>query len=312
MKWYLGHFPTATSFLASGALITGEASPGYLPYPDVAYLVSKRLPGPRIVVVGRNPLERAWSSYRYNYVTPTIDLMKRGAFKEIPPGQPSDFYDDYLFPFEDMVISELAVLRKCVSPGGAAEVGALERYGNTSWGQLAINKRQKHGLPPLVDLDSFCYGGFVNSSVVRAQWAELVAKYPEKVVDQRNVHLKQSFIGRSLYTLPLEWWYALFPKRDIYFICTEELSDFSGMPLNELARFLGLPDHNFSSIVQGGAYNVGGHTGYDHEISWEVVKRDEEQGSEIPLSDSIRQEVIEFIKPFNERLFNLTGRRCNW
>jgi hypothetical protein len=29
MKWYLHHFPTAPSFLAAGALLTGEASPGY-------------------------------------------------------------------------------------------------------------------------------------------------------------------------------------------------------------------------------------------------------------------------------------------
>lgn len=28
MRWYLHHFPTATSFLAAGALLTGEASPG--------------------------------------------------------------------------------------------------------------------------------------------------------------------------------------------------------------------------------------------------------------------------------------------
>lgn len=30
MKWYLSNFPTAESFLSSGALMTGEASPGYL------------------------------------------------------------------------------------------------------------------------------------------------------------------------------------------------------------------------------------------------------------------------------------------
>jgi hypothetical protein len=83
------------------------------------------------------------------------------------------------------------------------------------------------------------------------QWAELVQQYPHKVIDQRNLHLKQSFIGRSLYVFPLEWYYALFPKKDIYFVCTEELSDMSGNPMTELALSLGLPSYNFSKVLQG-------------------------------------------------------------
>jgi hypothetical protein len=63
MKWYLQHFPTTTSFLSSGALMTGEASPGYLPYPDVAKLVHERLArsGVKIITIGRDPIERELS-----------------------------------------------------------------------------------------------------------------------------------------------------------------------------------------------------------------------------------------------------------
>jgi hypothetical protein len=43
LKWYFDHFPTTVSFLSNGALMTGEASPGYLPYPDVAYMVRNRM-----------------------------------------------------------------------------------------------------------------------------------------------------------------------------------------------------------------------------------------------------------------------------
>jgi hypothetical protein len=32
----------------------------------------------------------------------------------------------------------------------------------------------------------------------------------------------------------------------------------------------------------------------------------------IPLSDQVRQELEDFVRPYNERLFNLVGRRCNW
>merc|ERR1719203_1628053 len=50
LEWYYGHFPTIESFLGRGALMTGEASPGYMPYPGVVEAVVKRLSPP-----GRTP-----------------------------------------------------------------------------------------------------------------------------------------------------------------------------------------------------------------------------------------------------------------
>jgi len=139
-----------------------------------------------------------------------------------------------------------------------------------------------------------------------------------QIIDKNNLHLKQSFIGRGLYALPLEWWYIHFPKEEIFFMCTEELSDLSGAPMNNLGNFLGLPSFNFSEVVQGGAYNVGGHKGYDKETSW--VEIEEETNvtvatttqQDIPLSDDFLRELKAFILPYNERLFALTGRRCDW
>lgn len=91
-------------------------------------------------------------------------------------------------------------------------------------------------------------------------------------------------------------------------MCTEELSDLSGEPMNELGLFLGLPSHNFSTAVREGPYNVGGHRGYDKEISWDEVDINKHGN----LSADLKRELVEFIGPYNERLFNLTGRRCSW
>lgn len=315
MKWYLSHFPTTTSFLASGALMTGEASPGYLPYPDVAHKIRQRLKGPKIIAVGREPIDRAYSSYRYNYVTPTIEKMKNGKIKGVAKGRPESYYFDFLFSFEDMIKAELKVLRECFSPDGPGIVGAQKTFGDTAWARPEFERRANEDEPPLVDLDGFCYGEKVNSTVLRKQWSELQSKHPEKVIIDSNLHLVQSFIGRSLYTFPLEWWYALYPRQEIYFICTEELSDLSGAPLNELGQFLGLPSYNFSEIVTKGAYNVGGHRGYDKEISWEMISEESEKDAlnkVIPLSNETMDELRQFVKPYNERLFKLTGRRCKW
>lgn len=315
LEWYYRHFPTAKNFLASGALITGEASPGYLPYPAVAYRVAKRMPGPKIIAVGRNPLERSYSSYRYNYVTPTLDLMKSGKFKHIERGRTDEYYHQFLFSYEDLLRAELDVLRLCFAQDGAGVVGARKKWTMRESFRREFERRNTTGLPSLVDLEGFCYGKPVNRTVLRPQWADLVAQYPEKVFDPSTLHLVQSLIGRSLYTLPLEWWYAMFPASDIYFVCTEEMRDLSGNPMSELAGFLGLPEYNFSGIVSGGAYNVGGHRGYNKEMKWDSVKETRVEVNttrQEALPEAFREELLNFIRPFNERLFQLTGRRCNW
>ena len=317
MQWYLKHFPTATSFLASGALMTGEASPGYLPYPDVVGEVKRRLPEPKIIALGREPLDRAWSSYRYNYANPLLDKLRKGAMRGVKKSQPDETYRQYLFSFEDLVKAELTVLRECFAENGPGVVQARKKYENQPWARKEMKRRKKAGEPPMIDLDEFCYGGKVSETVPRKQWTDLVEQYPDKIIDVPNLHLVQSLIGRGLYTFPLEWWYAGFQKEQIYFMCTEELSDLSGTPLNDLGGFLGLPAHNFSSIVAKGAYNVGGHKGYDKEVSWETIQQESKPANvtspnEIPLSPEVRKEVDEFVRPINERLFALTGHRCDW
>ena len=240
--------------------------------------------------------------------------------------------------------AELSVLRQCLHPQhGAAIVQARETWGSQPWTTAEYIRRSNAGLGPMADLDGFCYGDedevVVNSTAPRLQWVELMAQNPTKVIINKDLHLVQSLLGRSIYTLPLEWWYAVFDQQDIYFMCTEELRDLSGAPLNALGSFLGLPSSfNFSIAVGEGAFNVAGHKGYDKEISWDEIEREEVaahnkqsittsgggggDGSEdnqqdassspIPLSPEFRQELEDFLRPYNERLYALTGKRCNW
>lgn len=291
-------------------------SPGYLPYPNVANLVYSRLPGVRIIMVGRNPIERMYSSYLYNYVAPMVEQMRKGRVHNVLRGHDNDeYYQQYLFSFQEMVVAELAQLQKCLhESNGTAISGAQKEWGKYAWVQAEISRRQEAGLPRLADVDGHCYGNRrVSSKVLRAQWTDLQAAHPEKVILDRNTHLTQSIIGRSLYVLPLEWWYARMGSQAIFFVCTEELSDMSGEGVARVANFLGLPAFNFSSTISKGAFNVGGHRGYDTEVSWDVIANSSHHASvqtEIPLSDEVLQQVKDFLQPYNERLFQLTGRRC--
>lgn len=296
--------------------MTGEASPGYLPYPNVAALVRRQMSGTRIICVGRNPLDRAYSSYRYNYVNPGIDALKKGKGHSlsIKRNQDDEYYHDFLYSFEDMMRAELETLKKCLAPGGVGETMTREKWADKQWAKDEYASRRESSSEALIDLDGTCYGDFVSKNVPRAQWANLVEEKPGKFLNVPNLHLSQAMIGRSLYVYPLEWWYALMPTEQVYFLCTEEMKNKTGEPINEVAQFLGLPSFNFSTVVSEGMYNVGGHKGYDKVTTWETVEQEEEAASqktmEIPISDEFRQEFMEFMKPHNERLFALVGRRC--
>lgn len=165
-------------------------------------------------------------------------------------------------------------------------------------------------MPPLIDLDQVCYGNQVNKTVLRQQWASLQMENPLKYIPSRQAFLIQSLIGRSLYTLPLEWYYIKFDKNDLIFMCTEDLNNATA--LLELSRQLGLPDYDFTDTISQGAFNVGGHRGYDEATNWTEVQEEKVDETDIPLSDELRQELEEFLEPLNERLFALVGKRCDW
>ena len=60
--WYLRHFPAP---VGGGKFITGEASPYYLFHPLVPERVGGLLPRVKLIVLLRNPAERAWSHYHH-------------------------------------------------------------------------------------------------------------------------------------------------------------------------------------------------------------------------------------------------------
>ena len=64
MNWYLCHFPIVGK--ASSNVITGEASPYYIFHPQVARRLKDNLPEIKLIVLLRNPTERAISHYFHN------------------------------------------------------------------------------------------------------------------------------------------------------------------------------------------------------------------------------------------------------
>lgn len=338
--------------------MTGEASPGYMPYPFVIQLLVQRLSPtdepdnpsadkletymddikslPKIISVVRDPIERAVSSYKYNYIVPALTKLKRGqgmtaSGKPIPGGKTEKFYQDYLYTFEELASAELAALRECLRPGGRGETYSFNHYGkDNQFFHGTFESRANSSKTPLIYLDGACYEDTKSQFVPRVQWNELAKRIPDKILDLPNLQLTQSIIGRGVYVLPLEWWYEVFASTSaqgedwIHTVCTEEMGDNPVDTMDDVSSFLGLPEFDFRNTTSAGRYNVGGHRGYDtlttadeeaDEHDESLSSTSESKSSSIDLtsiSDELMTELMEFYRPYNERLFALIGRRCAW
>jgi hypothetical protein len=70
LAWYLGHFPTQRSAAAVArehgvAAITGESSPFYMFHPHAPARINEALPEVKLLVLLRDPVERAYSAHAH-------------------------------------------------------------------------------------------------------------------------------------------------------------------------------------------------------------------------------------------------------
>lgn len=343
--------------------MTGEASPGYMPYPSVLEMMVKRLSPsnpeddgeakgldvwkeqvrslPKIIAIVREPIQRAVSSYKYNYITPALERMTSGTAlsaggEPIPGGRNELYYlKNHMFSFEELATAELKALRRCLTPGGQGEKYTRRRYATykDSFFFETIKQRRGSNMPHLIHLDGACYKDSFSNSIPRVQWKELGKQHPNKILALPDLQLIQSIIGRGAYVFPLEWWYEVFGsnakdrEERIQVVCTEDMADRPVKAMANVTKFLGLPEFDsWSDVTNVGRYNVGGHRGYD--TITQLSDEEDEDGDDrsdggdpdvdkarmdlSSISDTLMSELVEFYRPYNERLFELIGKRCPW
>ncbi|NEP09405.1 MAG: tetratricopeptide repeat protein [Symploca sp. SIO2C1] len=99
LDWYLAHFPAIAS---EQGLITGEATPGYLDSPPAADSLLQEFPHMKLIVVLRNPVDRALSHY---YMCTRQSRDKRSLEKAILSGIKDVNNKSYLNLFNNCKIS---------------------------------------------------------------------------------------------------------------------------------------------------------------------------------------------------------------
>jgi hypothetical protein len=71
ITWYKSHFPSvyykfyAKNILKHKCFLTGEASTGYILYPNALQRISTTLPNVKLILLLRNPVDRAYSHYQH-------------------------------------------------------------------------------------------------------------------------------------------------------------------------------------------------------------------------------------------------------
>jgi len=66
LPWYRSHFPLSLNRMVNRRYITGESSPDYLYHPHAVGRIRKTVPGIKLIVMLRNPVDRAYSLYKWN------------------------------------------------------------------------------------------------------------------------------------------------------------------------------------------------------------------------------------------------------
>ena len=66
LNWYKAHFPMFIHQLIKKPFVTGEASPSYLYHPLAPARIKEILPNIQLIILLRNPVDRAYSHYAMN------------------------------------------------------------------------------------------------------------------------------------------------------------------------------------------------------------------------------------------------------
>ena len=252
----------------------------------------------KLIVLVRHPLERAWSSYKYNYLE-GYDPSKG------PP-----------VPFFDFLSSELEYLKgPCLAgDSGKSSIAAFAAAGS-NYGGAARGR-------PQFNVVQGCYeypaAAAERTSLTFPGWSKLLTADPRANANAKNSYLHSAMIGRSLYSYQIAWYAASFAPESILVVCTERLKENAAETMGEIGDFLGLPagEADWESITAVGMFNVGGDKeGFTEATGWEEAKERDTAGE---IGKDARELMREVVREERERLNGMReegmfmGRDCEW
>ncbi len=114
----------------------------------------------------------------------------------------------------------------------------------------------------------------------------------EKLEDDEDsstseIYARKAYFLQGRYYNNLSKWMKIFPRKQFLIINSEEFFKDNTKKFNEIYEFLGLPQFNYKYV-------------HYHQQKYP------------PMKDETRRLLIEYYKPYNEKLYKLIGRRFDW
>ncbi len=100
--------------------------------------------------------------------------------------------------------------------------------------------------------------------------------------------VENSYLARGFYEEQLQTWFNFFPKNKLLVISTEELASYTDNTLEKIFRFLGVSNHKINDLT----------------------KRNEAKYP--PMNPDTREMLLDYFRPYNEKLYLLLGCRLDW
>ena len=114
----------------------------------------------------------------------------------------------------------------------------------------------------------------------------------EKMKNNENFYsvnfYQKSYATMGIYVNQLERWFKYFPREQFLILKSEDLKLNPSKVYNQTIKFLGLPKHELNSFK-----------------SYRMRKYS-------PLNETIRKQLSDYFKPYNEQLYELLGRDFKW
>jgi hypothetical protein len=117
---------------------------------------------------------------------------------------------------------------------------------------------------------------------------KILNKINKNNVNEYYNFVHTSMLARGFYAEQLENWYKIFSKDQILIIKSEEFATETNKIMNNIFDFLGLPHYNIPDNSK------------KNKLHYEVMKKE------------TRIDLIEFFRPYNEKLYSLIGRNFDW
>ena len=266
-----------------------------------------------VAVVIRDPVERAMSSYRYNYLhmigTDGRGLNGNTKKKSHTSRRKKRTKDNVPIENEDERYNHLEAI---ISDSGeiisSSATSASTHVTFSEFVKAEMAFLRSCADPNTKNIMKSC---LTDTSTLDAQWSNITKATPSGELKELKTHssyLVRSMLGRGFYRNQLEGWER---EHDVKVVCVEHLTrDEGGAVLTDVADFIGLADFDFTDTLKSkGVYNYGRNTGYGRSTTWDEFERKKRAGGG-GIDENLRAELIEFYKEFGE--WDYFASRCGW